>query len=91
MRALAKIDRRHVGNIGRGPHRKHAGQRACRRGVDRKDAAMRVRRAHDAHVQLMREIDVAGERAAAGDQRRVFQPLDRLAERFFPSSAVVNP
>ena len=27
-RALAKIDRRHVGDVGRGPHRVHAGQRA---------------------------------------------------------------
>ena len=48
-RALAEIDRRHFGDVGCGPHRIDAGQRARRRGVDRDDAAMRVRRAHDAH------------------------------------------
>ena len=47
---------------------------------------MGMRRAHDAHVQLMRKIDVAGELAAAGDQRRVFQPLDRLADPLGDSS-----
>ena len=78
--AFAKIDRRHVGDVGGGPHRDDAGQRPRRGRIDRDDAAVGVRRAHDAHVQLMREIDVAGELAAAGDQRRVFQPRDRLAD-----------
>ena len=48
------------------------------------DAAMGMGGAHHAHVKLMREIDVAGKRAAPGDQRRIFQPLDRLADPFFP-------
>ena len=30
--SLTKIDGRHVGNVGRGPHRDHAGQRARNRG-----------------------------------------------------------
>jgi len=63
-RALAEIDRRHFGDVGGGPHRIDAGQRARRRGVDPDDAAMRMRRAHDAHMKLVREIDVAGKRAA---------------------------
>ncbi len=82
--ALAKIDRRHLGNVGCGPHREHARHGPRRRRVDRHDAAMGMAGAHDAHVKLMREIDIAGERAASGDQRRIFQPLDRLAdERYF--------
>ena len=74
---LAEIDRADAGNVGRGPHRDHAGQRARRAHVDRDDAAMRVVRARDAHVELMREGDVAGKAAAAGDERRILQPLDR--------------
>ena len=65
--ALAKIDRRHFGDVVGGPHREHAGQRPRRRGVDRLDAAVGMRGAHDAHGELVREIDVAGELAAPGD------------------------
>ena len=47
-----KFDRRHFGDIGEGPHRDAGwrGQRLC--GVDGNHFAVRVRRAHDAHVQL---------------------------------------
>ena len=69
--------------------KEYAGQDARRGQIERDNAAMGVCRAHHAHVQLMREIDVAGELAAAGDQRRVFQPRDRLADpRHFRRSAV---
>ena len=46
------------------------------------DLAVRVARAHDPHMKLMRKGDVAGEAAAARDQRRVLQPRDRLADPF---------
>ena len=81
--AFAKIDRRHLGDVGCGPHREHAGVRPRRLGVDRQDAAVGVRRAHHPHDELMREIDVAGERPAPGHQRRVLQPRDRLADPGF--------
>jgi len=41
---------------------------------------MGVAGARDAHVNLMWKVDVAGELAATRDQRRVLQPLDRLAD-----------
>ena len=44
------------------------------------DVAVRVVRADDPHVKLVRKRDVAGEAAAAAHQRRVLQPLDRLAD-----------
>ncbi len=40
--ALAEIDRRHVGDVGRGPHRDHARQRARRGRIDREDAPVRM-------------------------------------------------
>ncbi len=82
-RALAEIDRRHLGNVVGGPHREHAGQRARRRRIDRGDAAMRVSRAHDAHMELMRKIDVAGKRATPGNERRILKPRDGLADPLF--------
>src|SRR5205085_743517 len=47
---------------------------------NRPDAAVRVVRADDAHVQLVREGNVASEAAAAADQRSVFEALDRPAD-----------
>ena len=79
-RPFAKIDRRHIGNVGRGPHRHDAGQRARRFGIDRYDVGMGVVGANDPHVKLTRKVDVAGEAAAAGHERRILQPLDRLAD-----------
>jgi hypothetical protein len=46
--------------------------------------------AHDAHVELARKIDVAGEAAAAGHQRRILQPLDRLADPFRCAGLLVH-
>ena len=59
-------------------------------GVDRDDVGVGVVGAHDPHVKLAREIDVAGEAAAAGDQRRVLQPLDRLADPFRRAGLLVH-
>ena len=53
-----------IGNVGRGPHRHHARQRARGGGVDRHDVAVRMVRAHHAHVQLMGKGNVAGKAAA---------------------------
>src|SRR5262245_66599679 len=41
---------------------------------------MRLRRAHDAHMKLMREVDVASIAPAAGDQRQIFDPRHRMPE-----------
>ena len=80
--AFAEIDRRHVGDVGGGPHRDDARQRPRRRGVDGDDPAMGDLRADDPHVKLMRKRDVAGKAPAPGDQRRVFEPRHRLADIF---------
>ena len=45
--AFAEVDRRHVGDVLRGPHRDDPGQRARRRGIDRDDGAMGDRRPRD--------------------------------------------
>src|SRR5262249_14399532 len=68
------------GNVVRGPHREHPGQRTRGGEIDPPDRAVGVARANDAHVQLVREGDVAGEAAAPADHGRIFQALDRLAD-----------
>ena len=77
----AEIDRRNAGDIGRRPDRDDARRRARRAGIDRHDAAMRMRGAHHAHVQLMRERDVRGEAALAGDQRPILKTRHRTADK----------
>ncbi len=42
--------------------------------------SMRVARPHNAHVQLVRERDVAGIASVAGDERAVLDARDRVAE-----------
>ena len=39
-----------------------------------------IGRAHDAHMQLVRKPDIGDKGAPPGQQRRVFQPGQRLAE-----------
>ncbi len=80
--ALAEIDRRHVGDVGRGPDRDHARQGARGRGIDRHDPAVGMVGANDAHMKLVRKGDVAGETSGPSDQRRVLQPLDRPPDPF---------
>ncbi len=78
--AFAKIDRRHVGNVGSGPHGVDARQRQRGACIDRNDAPMSVRRTNDAHVQLVREIDVACKLATTDHERWVLEPLYRLTD-----------
>ena len=77
---VAEIDRRQIGDVGAGPDRDDAGRGQRRRDVDAAQHGMGVGRAHDAHVQLVREADIADELAAPGEQRRVLEPRDRAAE-----------
>jgi CO/xanthine dehydrogenase Mo-binding subunit len=62
-----------------GEHRHHAGHRRRGRAVNGHDACMRVRRAHEHHVQLAGRRHVVGELPLAGEQRRVFDTLHLLA------------
>ena len=80
--ALAEIDGRQIRNVGRGPHRHHARQRARGRGIDRHDVAVRMVRAHHAHMKLVGKRNVAGKAAGAPHQRRILQPQHRPADPF---------
>ena len=88
---LAEVDRRDVRDVGRCPHGDHAGQRQRLRRVDTEEAAMRYRRADDAHMELAGEIDVGGEAALSGEERPVLEPPDRAADdahhRIFSAAA----
>ena len=54
--AFAEIDRSDVGDVRRRPDGVDPGKRQRGGDVDGADAGMRLRRAHDAHVELMGEI-----------------------------------
>ena len=75
-----EADRRDVRDVGKGPHRMHAGKAQCRARIDVADFSMRHGRAHNAHMPLAGEIDVGGEAALAGQQRAIFEPRNRAAD-----------
>ena len=72
--ASAQADRRKIRNVARGPHRNDPRRCQRRRAVDRNDPAMRIGRADDPHVQLMREGKVGDKASLAGQQRRILEP-----------------
>ena len=78
---VPKIDRRQVGDFRCRPHRNDSrcGQRP--RDVDGSQHGIGIGRAHNAHMQLAREADIADEGPSPGQQRRILQPSDRLAEK----------
>ena len=63
---VPKVDRRQIGDVGPRPDGDHSGRRRCRRAVDAAQLGVGIGRANDAHVQLVREADVADELATAG-------------------------
>ncbi len=83
----AEIDRRNVGHVRRGPDRNDAGNVARRSRVDTADAPMGMGGTNHAHVQLMRERDVGGEAAIAGDERPVFETRYRAADEVHSARA----
>ena len=80
--AFAEIDRRHLGDVGGGPHRDDPRQRPRLRGVDGDDPAMGDLGAGEPHVKLVRKRDVAGKTAAPRHQRRILEPRHRPADIF---------
>ena len=77
---IAKIDGRQVVDVRRSPHRDDFRHGQCSGHVDGPQLGIRISRAHDAHMQLMREPDIADEGPLPGQQRRILQPNHRLAE-----------
>ena len=57
------------------------GAASAARDVDGAQHGIGIGRAHDAHMQLAREADIADEGASPGQQRRVLQPSHRPAEK----------
>src|SRR6202050_5022475 len=60
--------------------REPAGHGARRRGVDRADQRVGMRRAHRGAIGLARQIEVVAVAAAAGDEARVFLAAYRLSD-----------
>ena len=58
---IAKIDRRQVVDVRRGPHRDDYRHGQCSGHVYGPQHGIRISRAHDAHMQLMPEADIADE------------------------------
>jgi hypothetical protein len=68
------------GRVPPGQRREHAGQGERGSVIDRADARVRVRRAHEGGVDLAGQADVVAEAPAAGDQTRILLARERLAE-----------
>ena len=62
--------------VGGGEHRHDPFRRSCPRRVDRADARVRVRAAHDRHVRHVHEVDVVDEVAVPGDELGILATLD---------------
>ena len=68
-------------NVGAGQHRQHAGHGARRRRVDRDDARVRVRRAHEHRIGLTRQAQIIAVAAGAAEQAQVFLASERFSDR----------
>ena len=79
---IAKINGRRIVDVRRSPHRDNFRHRQCSGHVDGPAApGIRISRdTQDAHMQLMREADIANEGPLPGQQRRILQPNHQLAE-----------
>ena len=62
-------------------HGDHAGHGQGRRGIDRADAGMGVRAAHEHRMALARLGEVVCVMAAAGDEAEIFLAADRLSDQ----------
>ena len=74
---LGREPSRHVGC---GEHRMDAGHGQCRCRVDRADAGMGVRAAHEGRMQRARQLHVVDKARPPGEQSRIFDPWHAGAE-----------
>ena len=77
----AKADRGDIGDVFRRPHGDRAGIRQRVGDPKTGETAERHRRAHDPHVKHVRYRDVGRKTATAGQQRAIFEPLNRSADQ----------
>ena len=90
-RAVAVLQRRDAGHVaetfGRdilaGEEEQHARHAAGPRGVHPRNARVRRRRAQHVGMHHSRQDDVVGIAALAGDEPKIFEPPQRLADRKF--------
>lgn len=86
-----RLDARHLGDarqradalgrqVGGGEDAADAGERARRRGIDRRDLRMAVRRAQHDAVELARRVDVLDEAAPAAQEARVLEAAHRAPD-----------
>src|SRR5215471_7740082 len=68
------------GELFAGEDAEHARSLGGLRGVDLPDARMRVRRAHENRVGLLRTIDVGNVLTASGDEAEIFAAAYRLSD-----------
>ncbi len=87
----ADRDPRHRVEVGGGQHGVDAGRRARRGRVDADEPRVRRRRAHDAHPDLARAVDVVDEPAGAAQQAGVLDAPDRPADRRHGAAASAAP
>ena len=80
MREHADPRRDHLGKLGAGDDRDHAGRFLCFRRFDVFDAGVRVRRAHEGDMRHARQHDVGDILAAALRQPRQIWPRHRAAD-----------
>jgi len=66
--------------IGKGEHRAHPRRAARRFRVDRANARVPVRAAHECRLQHVRKAQVGDEAAVASEQRPILEPLDGMAD-----------
>ena len=71
---------RRPGDVGAGQHLDHALERRCGADVDRLDAGVRARAAQHRRVQHVGQVDVVDVAALPGEQARILDALDALAD-----------
>ena len=69
-----------LGQVGQGIDRMHAGYGLGHAFVDAVDLRVRLVAAHERRMQHVGQVEIVDEAAFAGQQRRIFQPLDGLAD-----------
>ncbi len=66
--------------VGPGDHREHPRRRLRRADIERGDPRVRLGRAHDAAMDLARQIDVVGVAPRPGDEALILDPPHRLTD-----------
>ena len=83
--------RTEIRQVRRSEYSENPGHCACRRSVDASDRGVRVWRTHDLHPRLTWKVDILDEAPASGQEARVLQPTERLADEGHSPSLSLRP